>query len=345
MADLYVESGKFTEAEAQYQQAMKKAPDDIRVLLGYAMLKDQMHQPQEALKFYQQAEQKHPKQPSVYNDLAVHYARWDMVPEAIEAAQRAVDLRPREPRYRNNLAALLVEAGMPQEAFKQLREVYDEPVAHYDLGFLLNKRGMKAAALQEFTIALQLSPRMASARQWVERLSRERARAVPAAIGMMPPRGPAPGAVRPNPSFQGEEASAAADGAVATAPAASPQYACRRRYSLPSSPTARPGAVSGLKIHHPFNEYPVPVQYPAQTQYPAQIQYPPQSAGPQYTVAPPYRNAVPASPPGGQSIATVAARVFAGQRLPGSLSFRERGRGEGRPTCADRGPSPSPSRR
>ncbi len=175
VAHLYVESGKFTEAEDQYQQALKKAPNDIRVLLGYALLKDQMNQPQEALKFYQQAVQKHPKQPSVYNNLAIHYARRSMVREAIEAAQRAVDLSPREPRYRNNLAALLVEAGMPQEAFKQLREVYDEPVAHYNLGFLLNKRGIKAAALQEFTIALRLSPRMTLARQWVERLSQQSA--------------------------------------------------------------------------------------------------------------------------------------------------------------------------
>ena len=54
VAHLYVVSGKFTEAEEQYQQAMKMAPNDIRVLLGYAMLKDQMNQPQEALKFYQQ---------------------------------------------------------------------------------------------------------------------------------------------------------------------------------------------------------------------------------------------------------------------------------------------------
>ena len=141
VARLYVVSGKFAEAEEQYQQAMKTAPNDIRVLLGYAMLKDQTNEPQVALKYYQKAEQKYPKQPAVYNDLAIHYSRYGMIREAIEAAQRAVELRPREPRYRNNLAALLVEDARPQEAFKQLREIYDEPVAHYDLGFLLNKRG------------------------------------------------------------------------------------------------------------------------------------------------------------------------------------------------------------
>jgi hypothetical protein len=96
-----------------------------------------------------------------------------MAPQAIEAQRRAVDLRPQEPRYRNNLAALLVEVGRPQEAFAQLRAIYDEPVAHYNLAFLLNKRGIKPAALQEFAIALQLNPNMVAARSWVERLSRE----------------------------------------------------------------------------------------------------------------------------------------------------------------------------
>ena len=163
VANLHIQSGKFTEAEEQYQLAMKIGPDDIRVLLGYARLKDQMKQPEEALKYYRRAEKKYPKQASVYNNLAVHYVRCGQLGEAIEAGRRAVELRPREPRFRNNLAAVFVEAGLPQEAFKQLREVYDEPVAHYDLGFLLNRRGLKAAALQEYTIALSPNPGMALA--------------------------------------------------------------------------------------------------------------------------------------------------------------------------------------
>ena len=223
VARLYVESGKFTEAEEQYQQAMKMAPNDIRALLGYAMLKDQMNQPQEALKLYQQAQQKYPKDPSVYNNQAIHYVRNGMVREAIEAGRRAAELRPREPRYRNNLAAIFVEAGMPQEAFKQLREVYDEPVSHYDLGFLLNKRGMKAAALQEFTIALQLNPGMTLARQWVERLSRERGEGSPAAIGMATSPGQAVATFQP----------------AAAPPAPPPQYVVP-----PQNPNPAPGSTA-----------------------------------------------------------------------------------------------------
>ncbi len=266
VARMFIEAGKYREAEEKYQQAMKKWPNDLRVLLGYAMLKDQMNQPDEALKLYQQAEQKHPKQPSVYNNLAVHYARCGMVREAIEAARHAVELRPHESRYRNNLATLLVEAGMPREAFKQLREIYDEPVAHYDLGFLLNKQGMKAAALQEFTIALRLNPGMASARQWVERLSPERGEGRPAVLGMARPWGQVPAAVATNPPMPRDEL---------PPPPLAP---------LPPPYVAPPPAEVQAPLQSPPPaqvQYPVPVPYPV-VQYPAPPQNPPQFAGPQF---------------------------------------------------------------
>jgi len=279
VARLYIESGKFSEADDQFRQAMKMAPNDVRVLLGYAMLKDQMNQPEEALTFYKKAEQKHPKDPAVYNNLAIHYVRRGMVREAIEAGRRATDLRPREPRYRNNLAAIFVEAGMPQEAFKQLREVYDEPVSHYNLGFLLHKRGLKAAALQEFTLALQLRPGMSLARQWVERLS-QRGEGNPATNGMASPPGQAPVVATFQPS---------------AVPPALP--------APPLPPYNSYGASAQVQMQYPS---PTQVQYPAPGSTPAQFAASPlpdmphyvrpQYAGPQYS-GPPYQNSPPAATP------------------------------------------------
>jgi Tfp pilus assembly protein PilF len=256
VARLYTETGKYAEAEDQYQQAKKAAPDDIRVLLGYAVLKDQMNRPDEALKLYREAEKKHPKEPAVYNNLAVHFIRYGMVPEAIEAARHAVDLHPQEPRYRNNLAALLVEAGQPQEAFKQLRAVYDEPIAHYNLGFLFNKRGLKPAALQEFTTALQMSPGMGLARQWVERLSRERAEHETTAMNTMPQR---PAAIDMR------------------APAYPQNY-------------APPAMIAPQPPQYAPPQYRVAGPAPALAPYPTAQQYPPQQYQPPQTQAP---NSVP----------------------------------------------------
>jgi hypothetical protein len=105
--------------------------------------------------------------------MAGHYAHRGMLREATAAMEKAIRLRPKEPRYRTNLAALLVAAGRNGEAFDQLRTVYDEPIAHYDLGYLLNRQGQKQAAVQQFSIALQLNPGLVYARQYLDRLAVE----------------------------------------------------------------------------------------------------------------------------------------------------------------------------
>jgi hypothetical protein len=263
------------------------------------MLKDVMNQPEEALKLYREAVKKHPKEPAVYNNLAVHYVQRGMIVEAIEAARRAVDLRPHEARYRNNLAALLVETGSTQEAFRQLRAVYEEPVAHYDLGFLLYKRGLKAAALQEFTIALTLSPGMALARQWVERLSRERGESGPAMAGMMPPQGPFPAGAGPNPNCQRD--------AVLPAPMAPlpPQLAAPPQYAAPPPQYVAPQQYVAPPRYPSQGPPPVQAQYPAQAQ-PVPFQY--SAAPPQYAGAPQYQNSAPNSPPAANPMPLMAAR-------------------------------------
>jgi Tfp pilus assembly protein PilF len=303
---LYLQTGKFAEAEEQYQQALRIAPNDVRALLGYAMLKDQMNQPQEALKYYQQAEKKYPKQAAIYNNLAVHFARRNMVREAIEAGQRAAELRPREPRYRNNLAALLVEAGLPQEAYKQLREVYDEPVAHYNLGFLLNKRGLKPAALQEFTIALQLSPGMALARQWVERLTREHDEVGVAVVG-----GPSPEvgtvAVSPQVARPMPTTPAMPERAAPPVCASAPQYANPMppaQYPTQALPAQGPSPVASPGVARWDNAAPgqspgVVPQYRSQEAIPG-VAGPrnsaPQNTMPQYMVVQPSPNPVSLAP-------------------------------------------------
>ena len=153
VARVYEEAGKFEEAEEQYRAAMKIAPNDLRVLLGYAKLKDRTNESDEADRNYQQAATKFPAVPAVFNNMAGHYAHQGKLREAMAAMEKAIQLRPREPRYRTNLAALLVASGRNNEAFDQLRTVYDEPIAHYDLGFLLNRQGAKQAAVQQFAIA------------------------------------------------------------------------------------------------------------------------------------------------------------------------------------------------
>lgn len=166
----YVETGNFAEAEQHYRQALKMQADYLPALLGYANLKDQIGQPDEALKLYQLALKKHPKQAPAYNNFGLWHARHGRINEAIDAIGQAAELAPQNPLYRNNIATLLVDRGQYREAFHHLRAVHGEAAAYYNMGYLLNKKGRTDDALKHFAAALRADPAMVPARQWIEYL-------------------------------------------------------------------------------------------------------------------------------------------------------------------------------
>ncbi len=172
IARLYEQSGKLAEAEQQYQLALKQRPNDLPALLGYARLKDYRGQTKEAVQLYQRAVKLHPQQASAHNHLGLCYARQNQLAEAVEALNRAVQLEPGNPLYRNNIATVLVDQGRLREAIGQLQAVHSEAAAHYNVGYLLNKKGQPEAALQHFTLAMRADPSMEAARRWVNYLQK-----------------------------------------------------------------------------------------------------------------------------------------------------------------------------
>jgi tetratricopeptide (TPR) repeat protein len=141
-------------------------------LLGYAQWKEQNGKSNEALQLYLKAADKYPKEASVHNNLGLYYARNHRLDEAAASMRRAIQIEPKNTRYRNNIATILVDQGQWREAYSHLSEVYSAAVAHYNLGYLLNKKGQTQAALQNFSLAVQADPSMEAARRWVEHLQR-----------------------------------------------------------------------------------------------------------------------------------------------------------------------------
>jgi Tfp pilus assembly protein PilF len=180
VARLYVESGKLTEAAKHYQEALRREPNNLPALLGYAHLKDLADEPAEARKLYLRAVKAHPKEAAAHNNLAMFYAGRGMLNEASAALARAIQLQPRNAKYRNNMAQLLVTMGRTTEAFAQLSAVHRPAVAHYNLGYLLEQQGQLQAAAGQFATALQADPSLAAARRGVERLQVLSARPRPA---------------------------------------------------------------------------------------------------------------------------------------------------------------------
>jgi Tfp pilus assembly protein PilF len=176
VARLYEESGKLAEATNHYQEALRREPNSLPALLGYAHLKDRSAEPAEARKLYLQAVRTHPNEASAHNNLALFYAGRGMLNESSAAMTRAIQLQPTNPKYRNNIAQLLVTMGRTTEAFAHLSAVHRPAVAHYNLGYLLERQGQWQAAAEHFAIALRTDSSLAAARRGLERLQRPAAR-------------------------------------------------------------------------------------------------------------------------------------------------------------------------
>lgn len=190
MARLHEQTGRTAEAEIQYRKALKEDRDNLKAMLGYAHLLDRVGRTAEAVEFYEKAIRAHPREAAPLNDLGLCHARRGKLDDAISALERAVRLQPKRALYRNNLATMLVDDGQLDAAFTHFKAVHGEATAHYNLGYLLQKKGDRPAAAARFAAALRTNPSFKEARSWLQRLQEPAER--PVAPSMAAPSMAAP---------------------------------------------------------------------------------------------------------------------------------------------------------
>ena len=170
-AKMHVSNGNLQDAEDMYKKALKISPKYADALTGYAQLKDKMGSYGEAVALYEKAAKAHPQDATVFNGMGLCHATHGNFERALSALQRAVDLQPRELKYRNNIAMVLVEMGRYDAAFAHFKTQYDDSVAHYNLGYLIQKRGDKPRAIRHFAAAIEKNPNLSEARVWYDHLA------------------------------------------------------------------------------------------------------------------------------------------------------------------------------
>ena len=171
VARVYEAKGDYASALKQYEQALKIAPQNTEVLLGMARAYDRKGDYALAVGTYEQAANIEPNNAVVFNDLGLCFARHGELPRAQLALERAVAIASTSKLYRNNLATVLVQQNRYDDALQQLLAVLPEPSAHYNLGFLAERHGNRAVALQQFQQAAALDPQLAAARQMIDKLT------------------------------------------------------------------------------------------------------------------------------------------------------------------------------
>lgn len=171
LAEMHKKAGNLEAAVENYDRAIEAEPKSLPALLGMAHLYDGNGNTAKALEYYNRAVKAHDDSAAAHNDLGLCLLRDNQPKESIEELKKAIDLEPTKPLYRNNLAKILVELDRADEAYKILAPVHGEATAHYNIGYMLNTRGLKAQALEHFRIAAKLDPNLKRAQQWVAILS------------------------------------------------------------------------------------------------------------------------------------------------------------------------------
>jgi tetratricopeptide (TPR) repeat protein len=164
-AQILENQGKFAEAEAKYQAALKASPHDLHTLVGLARCYDRQGKSEKAIETYSKAAKHHPKSSLVQNDLGLCYARQRSTDNAVLHLKKAIELQSDNVRYYNNLATVLVEAGRADEAVQQLSRVNSPAIAHYNVACLLHRQGKVEQSAVHLRLVLAQDQNLHQARE------------------------------------------------------------------------------------------------------------------------------------------------------------------------------------
>lgn len=163
-------ASNFEGAERQYKVCLEKFPKSRIAQISYARLLHRSQRLDESLVIYQMADKDHPKDPMICNDMGLCLAHMGRKNEAMAKFHQATVGAPEDPRYRNNLAMVLVDAGRADEALSQLVYAHGKAKGHFNLGFLLYRKGDHSAAVANFEAALQQDANLTQAADMLQRI-------------------------------------------------------------------------------------------------------------------------------------------------------------------------------
>jgi Flp pilus assembly protein TadD len=156
MAKLYIEQGRYGEAEAALKKVMLETPKFVPAYADLAELQLRQQRNDDAIATLTAGLKVAPQDPVLLNDLGMCHLRKAEHELALQSFQAASKVRPQEPRYRSNAAVATALQGRYDEALDLYLQVLPPADAHYNLGVICESMQNHDRAAKEFQKAIEL---------------------------------------------------------------------------------------------------------------------------------------------------------------------------------------------
>jgi Flp pilus assembly protein TadD len=165
------ERGLLEEAEADLNEAVRRAPNSARAHSALALVHERQHRPADALEHHRRAVELAPKDARYLSNLGYAMLLHGDARKAIPILVEAVHADPTSRRARNNLGFAYARAGDFPRAAQQFAVAGTPAEAKNNLGLAFEVQGNRAQAAEHYRQALQLDPGLHRARENLDRLS------------------------------------------------------------------------------------------------------------------------------------------------------------------------------
>jgi len=165
--DRHMRNGDYKLAELSYNDAILIDKVNPRALFNLALIKRQLGQPEEALKFFQKAADLKPDLAEAYINIGAILQEGGDSLAAIQQLKKALKIQPKSAYAFNNLGNCLRSTGDHEAAIRALNKATkikpDFAEAHNNLGLACQNSGDFAEAAKSFQRAVTLNPSFAEA--------------------------------------------------------------------------------------------------------------------------------------------------------------------------------------
>lgn len=172
LARLSESEGDINRAREMYEGIYKKDPANPQVCHRLGIVHAKQSNYEAAKRFFNEAHRLKPTDPEILNDLGYTCFLSNDLPAAESALEQASKIDPRNQRAVNNLALVVGSQGRFDESFRLFRQVNKEAEAHANVAYLHAQQGEGKKALEHYSKALTLDPKMQSAANAMVEISR-----------------------------------------------------------------------------------------------------------------------------------------------------------------------------